>query len=874
MKIPVYNKGLGPSIKTPTGQLSPRASQQAFTQVGQAQASFFEKAGQIAFDFAKEQQRAETNRVQSEYVKELSEKQFEFVANNKDTDTTQFNASYDTFETNFTNQIDTRPDLNDAQKKYLKQALSPALSAGRTQGAKQAWAKGTNARTLANDEALASLGNQIAQHPLGSADRLRLTTQANTIIETSVADGLGIKFTKKSFEVGIKVQDYALDSSNSTNIQNIDNIKERLKKDPDIGFKTKQTLLSQMDSDQTKIRSDLYQEGVGMIQNSDLSFDNAQNAIESLGKGEKFRTVDEAGTVMEFDPTDLLPTQRGQLQAIIAGEKAKLEDISAQNVSNSIANSEDVFAAAVEAMSPEGLATSGMKPTKVEKIILSVAQDTSQAAIANIADGVLADEAEVQSILSGLNTAEQMIKHSFGESGNFLQRTGSVGDTANTIQQSIAKARKDLGKMVGASSVASGLNQSLLNGTFITVSNGLGVTEKQTKTSINETMTSLAGEGLFNDDQLNVAAQNNVTWDYWRDVLSGAAARIQNPDVDPETDTYISSAIELYREMDLRQGMANNHLDANAKKVFKSLEILEKTRGIDGAIATIRTQRDDINIDASYKEVQKKVEEVADTKSLTYSWYNYIPFLGKDNEFVPTNLAQIKTDISLLTKEYIKTGLSPELALEQAATEWGETNVRIRNIVIPRTKDLPVNIEELATSAVNYITSSETVEGGMGGSYANRQDALTAGIIPSGDSKLTELIREGDVDVNELSLFPIEGQTQNWMLVSNGTTPMSGENGKIVTMTLNQLQTIFNADQALQKEQARVDLNRQNYIDLNFKMGTGPFEGLTLQQKQTLKDKMENGPPLTINFDTIGKALTGTDSDGLLKKFIELRAFQ
>ena len=77
-RIPLYNKGLGPSVATATGQLSPRASAAPFMQQGQAQAAFFQQASKIAFDFAQEQQRAETNRVYSEQLKQFDEQQLDF----------------------------------------------------------------------------------------------------------------------------------------------------------------------------------------------------------------------------------------------------------------------------------------------------------------------------------------------------------------------------------------------------------------------------------------------------------------------------------------------------------------------------------------------------------------------------------------------------------------------------------------------------------------------------------------------------------------------------------------------------------------------------------------------------------------------------
>jgi len=50
-RIPLYNRGLGPSVQMATGQLSRRADVSAFTAPARALSQFGEKAGNIAFQF-------------------------------------------------------------------------------------------------------------------------------------------------------------------------------------------------------------------------------------------------------------------------------------------------------------------------------------------------------------------------------------------------------------------------------------------------------------------------------------------------------------------------------------------------------------------------------------------------------------------------------------------------------------------------------------------------------------------------------------------------------------------------------------------------------------------------------------------------------
>lgn len=844
-KIPLYNQGQGGTVQTAAGALSPRANVGAFTAQGQAQAAFAKQATDIAVNFAQEQARAETNRVYSESLKQFDEQQLDFNLNNKDTDTTVYAQNYEKFSQKFLGGIQTRTDLNDKQKEVISQKLMPSITASKLQGTRQAFGRGQDRRRIANNESLGLITNKIGQTAIGSPERVRLQTEAYSIIDESITDGLGIEYSRESFNRGVFAQDIGMRSNNATSIAEFETLRNELDDDVSLGFKTKETLKSQITQDENNFRANLYQQGVETIQSAEYTFQEAEAAKQALDKGEVFSLGEQ-----RFDPSDLKATQRGQLSAVLAGEQKDLEDLSTQNIQNNLSESDNAFQASQDLFKTENRSKYWQSDEQLESIILNNAEDITEAIVADITAGNVSN---AQGLANDMQTVLNMIDYDYRGAGSLLQREGALGDTAAKLRQKIAVAQKDLLKAVQGSNRKAGGRDALLTGTFTGYKNQADLSEGEEKDVVDNTLSSLAQNQetpeLFNDQQINIAAKNNVKWEKWEDYLSLAAAKMQNPDVDP-SDPDIMASVELFRTMDQREQLLLLHTNSNSRAVFDSFIILEKSLGAEGAIETIRMQRDDINVNAKYKEVQKAVEQVVDQKSMTYSWYNYIPFLGKDAEFIPTNVAQIQNDISLLTKEYIKTGLLPEKALERAATEYGKTHVRVRNIVIPKTKDLPTNIEELATSAVNYITDTEIAVEGMGGSYANRADAVAAGILPTADANLARLIQEEIIDPNDLSLFPIEGQTQEWFLVENNQTPILGENGKNIKLTLNQLQTIHDASQARKTEEARFEVNKQNKIDSDYQLGTGLFEGLSDYEKQIKKAELE-GRSLTITWDDI-----------------------
>lgn len=854
-KIPLYNQGKGSSIETYTGSLSPMARASAFTSVGKAQAAFFDTASRIASDFAAKESADQVNREYSKYVKEFADKELEFTLNDKSTETTTYQQSYDTFSTNFLNGLRSRNDLSERQKEIIEQKLQPAITARRVTGSKTAFDRGIDDRRVADNEAVASYVNQMSTLAVGSAEYTRINNEAETLINSAIADRIPIDYTIQSFRQGVKVQDLGVRSNAGASIADWDALRQEVDADETIPFKAKEQLKAQFKQDETNYRNNLYDQVEQFIVSSDFDYRQGEAAKEVLDQGGVI-TFMQNGVERSLSTQDLTARQRRTLVGVINGEQKDLEDLETQNLSGDLAEADDPFQASIDLFKAENRGKYQGTDLQLENIILGQAQDIAQSVKAQIASGEITD---VQSMLDDLSSAESMINHDYRGAGSFLTRTGRqavIGNTANTIQQTIAAARKDIRKAVASKNTTSALTNSLLDGSFVTVKNALDPKDGEANKAIDNVLTGLGTEGqLFNDNQINVAAQNNVTWSTWKDTLGVAAARIKNPDVNVAEDPYIMQSIELYRAMDLREGMKANHTTPETRALFESIQTLEKAVGIEAAIQTVRFRPDDINVEQSYKLIKKKVEEFVDENSQTYSWFDYIPFLGSDSEFVPTNLAQIQNDIASSSKELIRNGLGAEQALEAAATMYGETHVRVRNIVIPKTTDLPTNIEDLATSAINYISNTEVAAEGMGGSYASREDAVRAGIVPTADSKLAADIADGIIDVNELSIQPIAGQTTQWMLVENNIMPISGEKG-VIKFTLEQLEAIHDAQAALQKEESRAELNLKTKLNSDYETNSGLFEGLTPYQKSRKLAELE-GRSFSITWEDV-KNLLGT----------------
>ena len=72
-KIPLYAKGVGPTVKLPTGGLSPRLSERALQAPGQALVRFGEQVGAAGQRFAETQLRIDEGQMKAEKTRQLNE---------------------------------------------------------------------------------------------------------------------------------------------------------------------------------------------------------------------------------------------------------------------------------------------------------------------------------------------------------------------------------------------------------------------------------------------------------------------------------------------------------------------------------------------------------------------------------------------------------------------------------------------------------------------------------------------------------------------------------------------------------------------------------------------------------------------------------
>lgn len=856
-KIPLYNQGQGAAVQTAAGALSPRANVGAFTAPGQAQAAFAKQASDVAFRFAEEQARAETNRVYSEELKQFDEQQLDFNLNNKDTDTTVYETNYETFSTKFINGIKTRTDLNDTQKEKITQKLMPSITASKLQGTRQAYDRGQKIRTTAANEGLGLTINKIGQTAIGSPERQRLVEEAHATINESITDGLGIDYSIESFDRGMMAQDFGIRTNNAQSVADLNLLRDEVKDNVALGFKTKEAIKANILQKENDLRSDLYQKGVELIQSAEYTFDEAEAAQEAIYNGKVLTLGGQT-----YNPSNLKATQRGQLASILSGEQSDLEDLSTQNVQNSLSESENFLEASRELFKTDTAKDMWQSEEMREEMILDVAENLTEQVVASISAG---DLSNVQALSDQLQTVTSVINEDFRGAGSLLQRDGALGDTAAQLQQKVATATKNLTKAVNTGNKNSLLGLSLGKGNFNETAMHLNATTSEKQDAVNNAVMSLRSEEgeLVNQPILNILSANAVTSDFLKGTLEASSNLITDPsfkiddsDLGRQNRASIAESVEAYKAMKIRGNVLNNHItDNNVMATYAAIEVLEPYYGLDGAIEQVRGFDKDIDrANAKYKDIEKEVNTISDDGT-KFKWYAYVPFF-EGVEYTPVNKASMAADVGNLTKLMIRKGLEGKEALKAAATLYGERHIRVMNVVLPKTDSIPT--QEAAESVEGNMTAALQSLFGVQEEFLQFTEGLTeikpefarqAAVI---SSKRDQAMKSGAIsgkidyisenyEIDDLMFIPrVPGSYDEWTLATTTMQPVfMNDQGTPLTFTDDQLMMYGDILGYENKERARIEKNAELWIENNANLRTGPFAGKTIQQIQQEKERLK-----------------------------------
>jgi len=769
---------------------------------------FQRRQKKVEFDFAVAERDAEDRRILAEEADRAVVATSGFLEQNTDTDTQTFNQNFETHRSKLISEVEGR-DYTPRRKALVENAIRQSTRAQRSSGANQAFGRGQVARTTAAETTIYTAMNQISLYADGHPERVALLNSIETTFVDAEKNGLRMKFTRAGVQQQVLYQDYNREIAGAGSHEEVADILLRLRFDGSVSQANREKLIVDLNQTETKLFNDARDSAAGVLNSANMSSREQSEIEEAIeGAGTYTFTMGD-GSSSSVDFSQMRSTDVGPMLSILSRRFKDVEDLTSRNI---LSSAEDAYnpkmsgadnaAKFSEYYSASAIETHGKTPEQLDEIALNLANQ-HQDFVTNIIKSEGVTRQNYPEIVARIDAAEALLTSELGGRAPLKFATGGDQGTVIGILSGLASSREDLRKAAAETATSETHLDFMRRGEFEFVAGQ--ATDKETKKAVNTRMAELSDNV---PSQINDLSKNGTTYETFVSVLNTQAERITNPNFDPEDAEKegVSAAIELYREMKLAgRGVANRHVSAESKKIFEGYFRLEPHFGAVATIRTLQQQRDDIDVNASYKQVQSGVESISDTASQSYSWYQHIPGLGPDEDFVIQNTSEIQSYVSKAAKDYIKLGVPAEAAVELAAKDYGESHVRIRNIMVPKTMGMPRNVEEMATAAVK-------------------------------DSILKYPYVAEEFDSEELSIRPLAGTMDRWTLVHSGGSPVIAtdiddpKRAFPIEFTLDDLNKYMitqRSDAGLIEIAKNTEMNFRKKVELEFHTRSGRFEGMT-----------------------------------------------
>ena len=738
-RIPLYNKGTGPTQGLAAGQLSPRASTAAFTAPGRAFAGFqqtLSQAGKVAADFELAQQKINADTLETQLTSDLNEK-FSELENKRISDVKVFESEAKNIFDELNATIDNAGRINSRLKSTLKNNFNARFSAASIGGKQNAFTRG-----IENQAESAVLGlKAISKYMITSPQFFEAgLVDAKNIFENLKASGADrlVELTFDEFKSEAIKEDFAVKVRTFDKIDQVKSLLETSTTDKSLTSSQISAYQKIANEQISQISSDAFDVALTAIQTSNIPSSEIDDVIDNSFKTGK---IEYNGQVI----ADLSQIGRENYPNLLAQLKNRADDVLAENITNQSVslNAAKDKAAQMKFNSTSSLGLSKEQENKGNLDFLDNRLKKMDAAIGIDPSAVSVEEvdrivAETLNILSD----EDLID---GQP-SYLNFGGDIGNKAITVLKSAEKLKQSVRTAVANDAEVTNYAIALTNnqGMFVKES----ISSDNRVTAVNKIMAKLSDDPT---KQVDVLARNNETYDPFTAVLVNGFNEASRPEYNPleagENDP-VMQGLELYRLMESRnESIVSNHLsDPKARAFYETVLDFEISFPTEQAIATAKRIDLDIDISVPMKEVDKQLaktsEEMADK-----NWYAFIPFMA-DTKFVPENISAMKADIRDLAENFVRLGMNPIKAVERAAKDYGKNHKRIRGMSIQITTDLPEDIEELADIAAEAAMK----------------------VIP-----------EDAYEIDDLSIAPVsKDRTDRFIVVYSGGYPVQDKDGNFI----------------------------------------------------------------------------------------------
>lgn len=335
-KIPLYNQGQGGTVKTATGALSPRANVGAFTAPGQAQAAFFQKAGQVAFQFGMAEKQAETDKAKRDITTLVNQEMNNWTNENQDTTVEGYQASAQAKKQQLqTSALETfRGSLTRRQFAEVSGAFDTTFATKLAQGSQIAFAKNQKIRTESADNYLDGMYSELVSLNPNSDLYQQKLAEVNSQYDAFI--GQGITPTKygnraafaQTLDAGIFGKSV---ESASTQAQ-IDGLREQTsQKVGDLSPAVFSARNKALDAQENVIQAELTEnvfKTLSLTKDEELGEKkHLEETIEIIRSGKDIDVLDSDGNIVNVDISQL---KSGSIDLLISKLRARYDNISSE----------------------------------------------------------------------------------------------------------------------------------------------------------------------------------------------------------------------------------------------------------------------------------------------------------------------------------------------------------------------------------------------------------------------------------------------------------------------------------------------------------------------------------------------------------------
>lgn len=277
-KIPLYNEGRGSGVDLAAGQLSPRASMQAFTAPATASAKFFDGLSKVAAEFGQREKSRETDRVYAEELVRLRKEATTFNLENRDTEIGSYEANWRDFQDAAENRIRSYGNLTNSQAQTIVNKLAPDFANFNIDGKQQAYVRGQGIASAGFQSITNNRIERIASLPIGHPDRVSEKNKYLEELGKARLDGLNIgDYDEAFFDNQVESLSITKQLDSASSLTAIDDVDDLIAVSPNLSSADIKALNNDVETARTRVRA----ESVAAL-TSTLSLDDIGTKITSV----------------------------------------------------------------------------------------------------------------------------------------------------------------------------------------------------------------------------------------------------------------------------------------------------------------------------------------------------------------------------------------------------------------------------------------------------------------------------------------------------------------------------------------------------------------------------------------------------------------